>query len=68
MTIKRINYNVELLETLKDYLLANPNVRFCQALYNLRIVDKQDRYSEESSRTLSRVRESLEEEDEDFLY
>ncbi len=68
MTIKRINYNVELLETLKDYLLANPNVRFCQALYNLRIVDKQDRYNEESSRTLSRLRESLEDDDEDFLY
>jgi hypothetical protein len=68
MTIKRINYNVELLETLKDYLLANPNVRFCQALYNLRIVDKKDRYNEESSRTLSRVRENLEYDDEDFLY
>lgn len=68
MTLKRINYNVEILERLREYLLANPNVRFCQALYNLRIVDKQDRYSEEPSRTLSRVRESLEDEDEDFLY
>ncbi len=68
MTLKRINYNVEILERLREYLLANPNVRFCQALYNLRIVDKQDRYSEESSRTLSRVRESLEDDDEDFLY
>ncbi len=68
MTLKRINYNVEILERLREYLLANPNVRFCQALYNLRIVDKQDRYSEESSRTLVRVRESLEDDDEDFLY
>lgn len=67
MTIKRINYNIEILETLKDYLLANPNVRFCQALYNLKIVDKQDRFLEESGRTLSRVRLALEEDDEDFL-
>ena len=67
MTIKRINYNIEILETLKDYLLANPNVRFCQALYNLRVVDKQDRYNEESSKTLSRVRIAIEDDDEDFL-
>ena len=68
MTIKRINYNIEILETLKDYLLANPNIRFCQALYNLKIVDKQDRFLEESGRTLSRVRLALEEDgDEDFL-
>ena len=68
MTIKRINYNIEILETIKDYLLANPNVRFCQALYNLKIVDKQDRFLEESGRTLSRVRLALEEDDdEDFL-
>lgn len=69
MTIKRINYNIEILETLKDYLLKNPNVRFCQALYNLKIVDKQDRFFEESGRTLSRVIVALEEDgdDEDFL-
>lgn len=67
MTIKRINYNIEILETLKDYLLANPNVRFCQALYNLKIVDKQDRFLEESGRTLSRVRLALEEDEEDYL-
>lgn len=68
MTIKRINYNIEILETLKDYLLANPNIRFCQALYNLKIVDKQDRFLEESGRTLLRVRLALEEDgDEDFL-
>lgn len=68
MSVKRINYNIEILETLKDYLLANPNVRFCQALYNLKIVDKQDRYYEESSKTLSRVRVNLEDdEDGDYL-
>lgn len=68
MTLKRINYNIEILETLKDYLLANPNIRFCQALYNLKIVDKQDRFYEESSKTLSRVKLSLEDDDEeDFI-
>jgi hypothetical protein len=65
MTIKRINYNVEILETLKDFLLKNPNIRFCQALYILKIVDKEDRFSEEPSRTLSRVRAVVEDQEED---
>ncbi len=65
MYIKRINYNVEILETLRDYFLKNPNIRFCQALYNLKIVDKEDRFSEEPSRTLSRVRAMVEDQDED---
>ena len=68
MTFKRINYNIELLELVKDYLLANPDVRFCQALYALGIVDKQDRFYEESSKTLARLRANLEDEDEEDLY
>lgn len=68
MTVKRINYNVELLETLKDYLLSNPKIRFCQALYNLGIIDGKDRFYEESGKTLSRVRNKMEDDEEDFLY
>jgi hypothetical protein len=65
---RRENYNVQILEELKDYLLKNPSVRFCQALYNLKIVDKQDRFYEESSKTLARVRFVMEDEDgEDSL-
>jgi hypothetical protein len=68
MTFKRENYNVQILEELREYLLRNPSIRFCQALYNLKIVDKQDRFYEESSKTLARVRFTLEDDDdEDFL-
>lgn len=68
MTFKRINYNIEVLELIKDYLLANPDVRFCQALYALGIVDKQDRFYEESAKTLSRLRVNLEDDEDEDLY
>lgn len=66
---KRDRCNIELLETIKDYLLANPSQRFCQALYNLKVVDKVDRFYEESQKTLERVRVNLEEDEweEDFV-
>jgi hypothetical protein len=67
MTFKRENYNVQILEELREYLLRNPSIRFCQALYNLKIVDKQDRFYEESSKTLSRVRFTLEDDEEEFI-
>jgi hypothetical protein len=67
MTFKRENYNVQILEELREYLLKNPSIRFCQALYNLNIVGKEDRFYEESSKTLSRVRLVVEDDEEDFL-
>jgi hypothetical protein len=38
----------------------NPKIRFCQALYNLNIVDKEDRFYEDSSKTLTRLRRLIE--------
>jgi hypothetical protein len=67
MTFKRENYNVQILEELREYLLKNPSIRFCQALYNLNIVAKEDRFYEESSKTLSRVRVVIEDDEEEFL-
>jgi len=67
MTFKRENYNVQILEDLREYLLKNPSIRFCQALYNLKIVDKEDRFYEESSKTLNRVRLVIEDDEEDFI-
>jgi hypothetical protein len=67
MTFKRENYNVQILEELREYLLKNPSIRFCQALYNLKIVDKEDRFYEESSKTLNRVRLVIEDDEEDFI-
>jgi hypothetical protein len=34
--------NAEILQKLSDYLLLNPDMRFGQALYNLRIVYSKD--------------------------
>jgi hypothetical protein len=67
MTFKRENYNVQILEELREYLLKNPSIRFCQALYNLKIIDKEDRFYEESSKTLNRVRLVIEDDEEDFI-
>lgn len=67
MTFKRENYNVQILEELREYLLKNPSIRFCQALYNLKIVDKEDRFYEESSKTLNRVRLVIEDDEEEFI-
>jgi hypothetical protein len=67
MTFKRENYNVQILEELREYLLKNPSIRFCQALYNLKIVDKEDRFYEESSKTLNRFRLVIEDDEEYFI-
>lgn len=59
--------NEKLLKILKDYLEANPDIRFIQALWNLHIIDKDpiwnpgeinppiDRFYEEPSETLKRI-------------
>jgi hypothetical protein len=57
----RNNTSIEVLKLLEDYLLMYPQTRFCQALYNLDIIDKEDRFYEQSSITLARVRRNLDE-------
>ena len=59
--------NEKLLKMLKDYLEANPDIRFIQALWNLHIIDKEpiwnpgeinppiDRFYEEPDDTLKRI-------------
>lgn len=60
--------NEKLLQLLKDYLEANPDIRFIQALWNLKIIDDKiiegnghdivvpvDRFYEEPSETLKRI-------------
>lgn len=60
--------NEKLLQLLKDYLEANSDIRFIQALWNLKIIDKEpswnpgevnppiDRFYEEPAETLKRIR------------
>lgn len=60
--------NEKLLQLLKDYLEANPDIRFIQALWNLNIIDDKiiegnghdivvlvDRFYEEPDETLKRI-------------
>lgn len=69
--MNRIEANKELLEILRETLCKNPELRFIQALWNLKIIDKEpswnpgevnppiDRFYEESVRTLERVETEL---------
>lgn len=68
-TTDRIKSNQRLLEILKETLCKNPDLRFIQALWALKIIDSQvtmshgcglittpvDRFYEESSETLKRI-------------
>ncbi len=38
MSEARLNTNLQVLEILRAYLVANPDIRFSQAIYNLNIV------------------------------
>lgn len=63
----RIQANLKLLEILNEYLCKNPDCRFIQALWNLKLIDKEpswnsgevnppiDRFYEESNETLRRI-------------
>ena len=64
-TADRIKANQRLLEILKETLCKNPNLRFIQALWALKIIDSEivredgmdvisiiDRFNEESSETV----------------
>lgn len=66
--MNRKEENEKLLKILKDYLEANPDIRFIQALWNLKIIDDKiiegnghdivvlvDRFYEEPGETLKRI-------------
>lgn len=59
--MNRKEENEKLLKILKDYLEANPDIRFIQALWNLKLIDSKigegiiDRFYEEPSETLKRI-------------
>lgn len=53
------NITIEILKLLEDYILMNPQIRFCQALYNLGIINNEDKFYEESNRTLVRLRKNI---------
>ena len=54
----RQKYNLEILEKVKNFLTQHPDMRFIQALWALNIIDKEDRFYEESEITLTKVKES----------
>lgn len=64
----RLKYNKKILEILEEYLVSNPEIRFIQALWNLKIIDNEiiegnghdiivpiDRFYEEPNETLDRI-------------
>lgn len=59
--MNRKEENEKLLKILKDYLEANPDIRFIQALWNLKLIDSKigegiiDRFYEEPGETLKRI-------------
>ena len=69
LKMNRKEGNEKLLQLLKDYLEANPDIRFIQALWNLHIIDGRtivlspeasyteiiDRFYEEPAETLKRM-------------
>lgn len=55
-TENRAKYNKECLEHLTKYIEAHPELRFIQALWALNIVDREDRFHEEPSVTLEKIK------------
>ena len=66
--MNRIESNIKLLEILRETLCNNPELRFIQALWALKIIDNEivkedgmdvisiiDRFNEEPSETLKRI-------------
>lgn len=51
--------NEALLHLLSSYLKKHPELRFIQALWNLNIVNKEDRFYENSPQTLMKVMTEL---------
>ncbi len=58
--LKRQKCNLEILEQVKQFVQEYPSQRFIQALWNLAIVDREDRYNEEPKITLKKVKSALE--------
>lgn len=50
------NQNYKIINYLLNYIADNPEVRFIQVLWALGIVDNSDRFYEESSTTLEKVK------------
>ena len=54
--MNRYKNNLEILKRLDTFLHEYPEMRFIQALWALNIVDNSDRFYEESSDTLKKMR------------
>ena len=66
--MSRLEYNRKLLKELESYIENNPNLRFIQALWGMKIIDSEilldsncdtriiDRFFEESKQTLKRIK------------
>ena len=55
MTNKRQMTNKEILKKLEYYVEQYPDMRFCQLLYMLNVIDGSDKFYEESNTTLANL-------------
>ena len=52
----RQNNNIKILAKLAKFIMNNPDIRFCQALYCLNILkENEDVFNEEPDKTLERM-------------
>lgn len=57
---QRIQANKEILNIIQEYINKNTKQRFIQVLWNLDIINNQDRFNEEPQVTLKRIKTRLE--------
>lgn len=50
--LNRLEINKQILKNLEYYIEKYPDMRFCQLLYFLNIIDNTDKFYEESNTTL----------------
>ena len=56
----RQEYNKEILKQLEQHIKIYPDMRFCQILYMLNIMDGSDKFYEESSTTFTNLKSKTE--------
>ena len=57
--LNRYNYNKDILNKVSEFLEKHKNLRFCQALNILNIIEYTDNWNEESSETLENLNKEL---------
>ena len=57
---RRHEYNLEIIQLIKEYIDIYPELRFIQLLWLLNVVNNMDRFHEESEITLNKIKATIE--------